>query len=244
MELKIDHNSPLPLHFQVENALRELIRDEAHPSGSYIPNETEIASLLGVSRHTVRHSIGKLVGEGLLVRKQGVGTKICTKRFTTNLQNWMSFTQEMTNKGVAVKNFRISAEMVSADEEVAMAFEIETGKEVVRLTRLRGDQAGPFILSVSYLHPRIGVTLDVDFNRPLYEILEQDFSVVADLSREEIRAGAADQLIADTLQVEEHAPVLERIRIVYDPGMRPVEYSRVLYRADRFSYELDIKREY
>ena len=76
------------------------------------------------------------------------------------------------------------------------------------------------------------------------ELIEKDHSIIVDLSREEIKAVSPEKNISAKLQISEKEPILERIRKVYDPGKRPIEYCIGYYRADKFSYSIDIKREY
>jgi len=38
------------------------------------------------------------------------------------------------------------------------------------------------------------------------------------------------------------APILQRLRMVYDPGNRPVEYNIGFYRGDRFTYKIESER--
>jgi GntR family transcriptional regulator len=147
-------------------------------------------------------------------------------------------------KGIDVVNYKIDVKKVRADKSVAMALEIDEGTEVLKLSRLRGDSEGPFVYFISYMHPRIGLTGKEDFNRPLYEIIEDDYSITVDLSRDTIKAMSADKEVSEILRIKENEPVLNRNRIVYDPGKRPIEYGIVFYRADKFSYSIDIKREY
>ena len=244
MQLRINHNNGIPLHLQVENLFRELIEEPNYQKGKLLPKEVEIANQLGISRNTVRQAISKLVIEGLLERKKGVGTKVATQNISTQLQSWMSFTQEMNQKGIVFKNYEITVETVKASEEVATTLEIKENTEVLKLSRLRGDVDGPFVYFVSWLHPRIGLTKKEDFTRPLYEIIENDHSIIVDLSREEIKAMSADNFISEKLLLPENDPILERIRKVYDPGKRPIEYCIGYYRADKFSYSIDIKREF
>jgi len=244
MHLRINHNNGVPLHLQVERLVRELIEKPNYQKGELLPKEVEMANQLGISRNTVRQAIGKLVIEGLLERKKGVGTKVATQNISTKLQSWMSFTQEMNRKGIAFTNFEITTQLIKAPEEIAKALEIPENSEVLKLSRLRGDVDGPFVYFVSWLHPRIGLTEKEDFTRPLYEIIEKDHSIIVDLSREEIKAASADKNISGKLQIKENATILERIRKVYDPGKRPIEYCIGYYRSDKFSYVIDIKREY
>lgn len=244
MQLRIDHDSGTPLHLQVEKLLRNLIDKPEYIKGQLLPKEVNIANQLGISRNTVRQAISKLVIEGLIERKKGVGTKVANQNISTKLQSWMSFTQEMNSKGIAFTNYEIKVEKVIATSEVANALEILKDTEVIKLSRLRGDIDGPFVQFVSWLHPRIGITEREDFTRPLYEIIEKDHSIVVDLSQEEIKAISANNEISKKLQVPENEPILKRIRKVYDPGKRPIEYCIGYYRADKFSYSIDIKREY
>jgi len=244
MQLRINHKAPIPLHMQVEKLLRELAEMPNYQKGELFPNEVDIARQLGISRNTVRQAISKLVIEGLLERKKGVGTKVSGQNISTQLKSWMSFTREMKAKGVKVINYDIKVEKERANNDVANALEIAENTEVLKLSRLRGDEDEPFVLFVSWFHPRIGLNGNEDFTRPLYEIIENDYSIIADLSKEEIKAVCPDKEISELLQINEDDPVLNRIRKVYDPGKRPIEFGLVYYRADKFTYTIDIKRDY
>jgi GntR family transcriptional regulator len=110
------------------------------------------------------------------------------------------------------------------------------------MERLRGQPEGPFVYFVSYFHPRIGLTGKEDFLRPLYEILEKDYMVIASLSKEEITARAADKFLAEKLNLEVGSPILVRKRYVYDQGERPIEFNMGYYRADSFVYTIESRR--
>ena len=68
----ITHGSAIPLHFQIEELLRELIKQDEYKKGQLLPTEVMLAEQLGTSRNTVRQAINKLVSEGLLIRKKRV----------------------------------------------------------------------------------------------------------------------------------------------------------------------------
>ena len=77
--MQIDHSSNKPLHLQAEEILRRLIESEEYKNGKLLPNEVELSEQLKISRNTLRQAINTLVFEGLLTRKQGVGTKVSRK---------------------------------------------------------------------------------------------------------------------------------------------------------------------
>lgn len=241
--LKIDHASPIPLHRQVELLLREMIEDPEYKQGKLLPKEVDLAKRLGISRNTIRQATNKLVNENLLIRKKGVGTKVSVKNVTTHLDHWFSFSQEMHDQGMELVNYHLEARWVAASPDVAMHLEMKEGKEVLMLERLRGRADGPFVRFISYFHPRIGLTGEEDFSQHLYDILETQYSTVPAMSKEEIKAILADKLMAGILNIKVGDPILFRKRVVSDPGNRPFEYNMGYYRADRFTYAIDIKRE-
>ncbi len=243
MFFSIDHKSSIPLHSQVENLLRELIASDEYKKGKFLPDEVGLAKQLGISRNTVRQATNKLVYEGLLIRKKGVGTKAADQSVDSRANNWLSFTQEMTSKGIEIKNYEISAEWVEATDEIAQFFRISPGKKILKMVRLRGRVEYPFVYFVSYFHPNIGLTGNEDFSKPLYEILEKEHSVIAKLSKEEISARSADKFLAGKLNINTGDAILKRKRFVFDPGGRPIEYNIGYYRADSFVYTIESERE-
>jgi len=242
VNFEIDHKSPVPLHVQVENLLRELIRDPDYRDGKLLPKEVDMAKRLGISRNTVRQATNKLANEKLLIRKKGFGTKVSSSGMTSKLDNWYSFSDEMTEHGITLVNYQITAEWKSADDETSRALEIEKGDKVMCLERLRGTEHGPTVYFISFFHPRVGLTGQEDFSRHLYQLLDQDYSTVVDVSKEEIQAKIADDSIARLLQIEVGSPVLFRRRKVYDPGGRPIEFNLGYYRAEEFTYSIEIGR--
>lgn len=243
MHNKVDHSSALPLHAQVEQMLRELIAQPEYRGGKFLPNEVDLAKRLGISRNTVRQATNKLVHEGLIIRKQGIGTKVADKKsVNTRLGSWLSFTQEMNEKGISFKNFEISCEWIEPPKEVAEFFGIPEDKQVLKMERLRGMEEGPIVYFISYFHPRVGLKGDEDFSKPLYHMLEEQYHTVANLSKEEIRATLADKWLAKKLDVKPGSPVLFRKRFVFDPGSRPVEFNLGYYNGESFTYSIEIER--
>lgn len=242
MNLKIDHSSAIPLHLQVEDLLRKLIELPEYKNGNLLPGEVDLAKKLGISRNTLRQATNKLEYEGLLTRKKGVGTRVVEKQVVTHLNDWLSFTQEMNKKGVAFTNYSLDVTWVEANQKISGFFKIEENTPILLLSRLRGDDEGPFVFFESYFHPRIGLKGNEDFTRPLYDILENDFYVTPAISNERIKARLASLITAKRLLIPQGTPVLVRERFVSDPGERPLEYNIGFYKADRFTYSIKIQR--
>lgn len=242
MKISLNHKSTVPLHVQAEELLRKMIREPKFQDGALLPNEVDLANELAISRTTLRQALNKLVYEGLLIRKKGVGTKVADPTISSKSVNWLSFSQEMKARGIPIKNFELHVSWAFPEPAVANFLNVKTDQKILKLERLRGRPEGPFVYFVSYFHPRTGLTGEEDFKRPLYDILEADYKVISELSKEEISAKAADKFIAGKLEIDPGSPILFRRRFVYDQTEQPIEYNLGYYKADSFVYTVESRR--
>jgi len=240
---RIDHNSDIPLHRQIEKVLRELLNSGAYDKGKLLPKEVDLSTAIGVSRNTVRQAYSSLVQDGLLQRKQGVGTvKVENQNVVTHLKKWASFTHDMKQQGVKVKNYYIALENVPCDDDLAQMLQISNDRVIKKLTRIRGNEECPFVVFESWFHPRIPIDDQQKFDRPLNEILEKDYNIIAMKSSEELQATMADSKLAKLLQIKKGSPIFYRKRTVYDAGNRIIEFNKCYYRHDKMTYKIDINR--
>jgi GntR family transcriptional regulator len=151
---RLNRNSDVPLHVQIERLLRKLISSPPYSSGALLPDELTLASRLGVGRGTVRNSILKLVHQGLLERRKGVGTKVVQ----SGLIAWASLTGEMRRKGIDVQSFLLDVSEKPAEPAVAAALQVATGIPVICLDQVRGWEGRPVLQSQSWFHPRLNLS--------------------------------------------------------------------------------------
>src|SRR6266702_588977 len=122
--LKLDHQSSTPVRAKVEQLLRELVRQARYQKGALLPHEVALAAQLGISRGTIRSGISRLVFEGVLERKAGVGTRVSNRHIESGVRAWRSFTREMAAKGVTVRNFQVDYRLTEAGVEAGRALQI------------------------------------------------------------------------------------------------------------------------
>ena len=240
--LEIDHDSPVPLHAQVEQILRKLIQQEEYQRGKLLPGEQEMSKKLGVSRNTFRAAMNKLVYDGLVVRKKGIGTKVSDDVVQTQLTAWTSFTKEMNAKGRPFEDISKKVSRVEAPQEVSEYLGIDPGTEVQKLERVRGEHGQPVVLFISYFHPRIGIPQEETFDGRLYELLEDKYHVIPVIAKEEITAQTPDEHLRNQLQMDETTPVLIRKHLACDAAERPIEFCYACYHSEKFVYQITIKR--
>ncbi len=73
-QVALDAQAPTPLYLQLEGVLKREIERGRWKPGEALPPEREMASLLGVSRITLRRALDLLEQQHILVRRQGSGT--------------------------------------------------------------------------------------------------------------------------------------------------------------------------
>ncbi|MFO1512628.1 MAG: GntR family transcriptional regulator [Verrucomicrobiota bacterium] len=240
--LSLDHQSSLPLRAQVEQLLRELVHQPDYQKGALLPDEVALAAQLGVSRGTVRSGLSKLVFEGVLERKAGVGTRVSSRHLESGIRAWRSFTREMAAKGITVQNLRLDYRQVTASPDAALALQVAKGTKLWRLDRVRGWGGKPVLQTTSWFHPRLSLKGTEEFAQPLYATIEKTTGVRPDHAREEFLAMSADARSARLLQVVKGTPLLLRRHTVFDPGNRPFEFAEVYYVSSRFTLTLDMRR--
>lgn len=61
---------------QVEQTLRRQIQRRHHEPGALLPSEATLMERFGVSRTTIRDALNSLASDGMLIRRQGMGTMV------------------------------------------------------------------------------------------------------------------------------------------------------------------------
>jgi len=240
--LKIDRRSDLPLHAQIDALLRDLIRQPKYADGSLLPDEVGLARQLGVSRSTMRAGMQKLIYEGLVERRQGHGTRVAKPPLQSGLAEWHSLTGEMRSQGIEVHNYALDVLVVPPPAEVRNALQLRSDRKVVQIRRVRGWLDEKVVLTVSWMHPRLGIKGGEDFNRPLYDVIEEASGIKPVRSQEEITACLADKSLAEELGVTFGSALLLRKRTTLDGNDEPVEFNVNWYRSDVHSLRLDLRR--
>lgn len=241
--LRLERGGTMPLHAKAEKLLRRLMAQPAYGAGALLPDEVSLARTLGISRNTLRVAIGRLVQEGRLERKSGVGTRVVEPRVQSGIGSWHSFTREMAAKGVTAETYSTKIATLPATGAAAQALQIPAETPVLCVERVRGWDGRAEVHFQSWLHPRLKLTEGDDFTLPLYQMIQERCSVVADESQEELQAVKADRRLARLLAIPVGTALLRRVRTVLDTGRRPIEFAIVHYRCERFTLTLNLRKE-
>ena len=236
---EIDRTSPVPLYFQVASRLQELIEKGEIGVGARIENEVDLAERLGVSRPTTRRAIQYLVERGMLVRKRGVGTQVVHPKVRRPVE-LSSLYDDLVTTNRTPRTEVLDLRVIPAPPAVAEALEIPRGTEVTWIERLRYAGGEPLAL----MHNAIPLDLlplnAADLSaRGLYELL-RSAGYVPRIATQNIGARSATAAEARTLQEKRGASLLTMTRTAWDASGRALEYGSHLYRASRYSFELNL----
>jgi ABC-type glycerol-3-phosphate transport system substrate-binding protein len=88
-ETRLNYN---PLYLQVKDVLLKRIVDGRYKPGEVIPSEPKLAEDFDTSISTIRQALSLLVADGVLVKKQGKGTTVSTRKIKISFLSWMGET--------------------------------------------------------------------------------------------------------------------------------------------------------
>lgn len=74
LKSELDRTSPVPLHHQLKELIKQEITSGLLPIGTRVPSEREICGIYGVSRVTATRAMTDLANEGFLEKQVGRGT--------------------------------------------------------------------------------------------------------------------------------------------------------------------------
>jgi len=243
MSALLEKNSPLPLYFQLQEALRVDIESGVWKPGTQIPTEGELCRLYDVSHATVKRALGDLVQQNLLYRIRGKGTFVGEPKIQKDPRKIQSFTEEMRTLGYTVSSRVLEARVVPAHAGVADKLQVTEGEPVTLIRRLRHASDRPITLQSSYVPVvRCPNLLEEDLSGSLYEVLHR-YGVRFERAQEIYIATALDHTEAELLDVRAGSPALRCERISRGSDGRVIEYVESVLRGDFYSVTVDLTLE-
>lgn len=237
--LTVDRSSPVPLYYQVSQHLERAISSGEIPNGTLFGNEVLLAEQLGLSRPTMRRAMQRLVDQGLIVRRRGIGTRVVQPKVRRPLE-LTSLYEDLAGSGQEPTTEVLDLERVEADAEVADRLGGTTGDPVVRVVRLRNARGIPIAKMTNYLPESIGdLTVGDMESHSLYELM-RGRGIQLHSATQTVGARTATAAEARVLGEPRGAAVLTMQRVTFDDHGKTVEYGTHIYAASRYSFEINL----
>jgi GntR family transcriptional regulator len=240
----VDRSSPVPLYYQVAQALQQAIEAGMLPPGLRLDNEIQLADDLGLSRPTMRRAMEYLVEQGLIIRRRGVGTTIVQPRVRRPRQ-LTSLYDDLDVAGLQPSTAVLSLGIAPAPPEAAERLGLAAATPVHTAVRLRSARDRPLAHLVNYLPttvPGLGngvLTVEALQSTGLYRLI-RSAGVHLHAADEIIGARRATPDEVRLLQEPRGAAVLTLERTAYDDAGRVVEYATHVYAASHYRFALSL----
>lgn len=235
LAVELDRSSPVPLYYQLAQAIEAAIRDGELSPGDRFENELALAKRLTLSRPTTRRAIQELVDKGLLVRKRGVGTQVVQNPVHRRVELTSLF-DDLARAGQEPTTQLLDYAVGRPDEEVARELSISEDREVVTIHRLRCANGEPLAVMINHLPIEIAPDAGELESVGLYQALRSR-GVHIRLARQRIGAKGATRIEARLLGEKLNAPLLTMARTAFDDSGTAVEFGTHCYRASRYYFD-------
>lgn len=224
----------MPKFFAVAEQIEKLI-DGAEP-GTPLPTERELATRFETSRTTIRQALASLVLDGRLERTQGSGTYVAEPKLV-QVRQLTSYSDDLRRQGRDPASTVLDIRRVPADATVAARLAVRPGEPVVRVERIRGVGDEPLAHEVAHLRgPLPRLRQELTRHGSLYAALRETYGIRLARVEDQVQTVLAGPREAGLLGVDVGLPMLLIHRTGWDRDGVPVEYTRSVFRGDRFSF--------
>jgi GntR family transcriptional regulator len=224
----------VPKYYRVKNDILALIAGLSPGEG--VPTERELAERFETSRTTVRQALAELVIEGRLERTQGRGTFIAQPKLM-QLRQLTSFSQDTHDEGRLPGSIVLGIDERPADDEVAEHLGVAPGTAIHRVERLRTAADEPIAYEIAHLPGPLPALADELAERgSLYRTMREAYGIELAAVEDIVETALADPVQAALLEVDTGLPMLLVHRTGWDDTGRVVEWTRSVFRGDRFRF--------
>lgn len=225
---------------RLQTELAQLIAST--PAGSRLLAEPELAKQLGVSRATLREAMRSFEGQGLIRRRQGVGTFVVgqTQVIESGLEVLRSIETLAENIHLNVSMGDLHIYPIQADTNQAKALLIEIGTPLVQVVRVILAENRPVAYLIDVLPQDVLMPTDLaeGFTGSVLDLLLQRGTPPLAHSMTEIQAIAASSEVARALEIQRGDVLMHFVAHLYTDTGRVVDYSHSYFLPGYFSFHV------
>ncbi len=244
--MKFARKATKPRYLTVADDLRDGIRSRKWVSGDLLPSETQLCKQFGVSRGTVVKAIEVLQGEGLLQRRQGVGTFVARPALHRMPGFLLGFSETVRRQG------RTPTHRLISESELSRADAIQFGcdEPAIMFKRIRLVDDVPWAIH-NALIPSAVAAMVPSLYGPESRVTDAAFSLYEAFDDSGVMIDHADEMINVRLTTEEESKLLmiERPSAVmlvhrksFDQHGRLVELVEAVYLEGCYTYDTRLMR--
>jgi len=211
-------------------------------AGERLPSEPVLAQRLGVSRATLREAMCTFETQGLISRRQGVGTFVTrpTHVIESGLEVLESIETLARNIDLQVAYGKLEVDCGPANQDEAEALGFVQSTEVIRVSRVILAESRPVAYLVDVLQKDIFPceAVETDFSGSVLDLLLKHSELPLLNSRCEICAVAATHELARALNIQRGDSLLKFVSRLYTHNGEVVDYSLSYFLPGYFRFHV------
>lgn len=236
---------------RIAQALQERIASGSVAVGETLPTEAVLCQKYGVSRYTAREALRRLRDAGLITRRPRSGSTVAAAQAHSAFSLPLGSAEDLLRYATETRFVIERRERIRAAGEDLAVLECRRGQEWIKLSGIRmrpGVRPGvakPLCLITVYLNIALA-GLEKRLPRSsgvIYPQVEKALGVRISWIGHRIEAALLGDADARRLRAQAGAPALRVRRYYYDANERLLEVSDSLHPAERFAYQMRLRRE-
>ena len=223
-----------------------LLKESKLKEGDMLPSESELCTILDISRPTIRQAFNELMSEGYLRRYKGRGTFVSNPKVEARfLQTLETFSGEMRSKNMTPHTEVLALKKIAGSGEASEWLNLPVDTPLIYLSRLRSADGNPLVYVETYIpYEKYARLMDVDFSeKSLYDSFEEIYGVRVNRVRREIEAVNSRKNESVLLKISAGKAVSLVKTVAFAENIPdPVEFSVARYKGDINKFTVVISR--
>ncbi|WP_394138830.1 GntR family transcriptional regulator [Cytobacillus oceanisediminis] len=217
------------------------IKEGTYKPNEKLPSENELADQYRVPRMVVRKAYEQLQELGFIFSKQGRGSYVQNRKrqIPLILTGDVSFSEKMKELGYDFRSVNVCCEQISYESEVYHALKANPSDEVYKVGRLRMVDGCPIALHTSYVARSVFPYIDQDGPgiTSIFQYYKMQGYTGFTSGQSHLSVVFPNEPERKILQCSSLIPLLLLESCCMDQKTGTVlEYSRIKYRSDCFTY--------
>ncbi|MBP8857484.1 MAG: GntR family transcriptional regulator [Anaerolineaceae bacterium] len=212
------------------------------PAGERLVSEPELAHQLGVSRATLREAMRTFEGQGLIRRRQGVGTFVVGRSqvLDSGLEILESIETMAGRIGLDVSMGALRIQLFKADKTHTQIYQLPEGTEMVKVSRVILAENRPVAYLVDELPADVLTSEELQngFTGSVLDFFVNKGQIKLSKSFTDIQAVAATPEIAKKLEIQRGDVLLLFVARLYSESGEIVDFSHSYFLPGYFRFHV------
>lgn len=240
----LDEKSVIPLYYQLKEIIKEKIKDGSLKEGEKVPSERELMEQYNISRATARKALNDLLFEGLIEKKQGVGTFVAKRKVLQDLTGELAFAHQVRAQGL-IPGIKVifSGSDKNIPKRIVNTFQLNDSEQIFKYSGVLFADNQPLILATTFLPLELvpNITEKNLEKLILFDYLQNECNIHITHSTIDIEPVNINEFEAHHLNSEMGKPALSVERIIYEDRKAAV-ISKHIMLGERCKYFFTIKQ--